>query len=170
MRHGSYQGRRNNRHRNRNSGPSRPHRNQVLDSNGPEGRVRGTAFQINEKYSGLAKDASGKGDQILSENYLQHAEHYQRMINEFEEQNPRPKRNPRNDDDSDQNDDDQSDDTETEAKDEAPKKRGRKKVEKSEDNEDDDLGLPETIVAAPEEKPKKTRKTTRVSAKKAVGE
>lgn len=106
MRHGSYNGRRNNnnnnnngqnRHRNNggqnrpnNNGGQRPHRNQVLDSNGPEARVRGTAFQINEKYLSLSKDAASVGDLILAENYLQHAEHYQRMINEFEQFEPRP--------------------------------------------------------------------------------
>lgn len=31
----------------------------------------------------LAKDAASIGDQVLSESYLQHAEHYQRVINEW---------------------------------------------------------------------------------------
>lgn len=59
------------------SGVSRSH---VFDSNGPEVRIRGTAFQVHEKYMALAKDASSIGDRILAENYLQHAEHYQRII------------------------------------------------------------------------------------------
>ncbi len=61
---------------------------QVFDSNGPDVRIRGTAYQILEKYTALAKDAAAAGDRILSESYLQHAEHYQRVINIWQEANP----------------------------------------------------------------------------------
>ena len=57
-----------------------PNRNQTFDSNGPDVRIRGTAFQVNEKYQALARDASASGDRIMAENYLQHAEHYHRII------------------------------------------------------------------------------------------
>lgn len=67
---------------------------QTFDSNGPEVRIRGNAYQINEKYLTLAKDASSAGDRILAESYLQHAEHYQRMINEMTEEYNR--QNPQN--------------------------------------------------------------------------
>lgn len=63
-------------------------RMQVFDSNGPEVRIRGTAFQICEKYQALAKDAASMGDRVLEESYLQHAEHYQRVINLWHEANP----------------------------------------------------------------------------------
>lgn len=66
-----------------------PNRAQVFDSNGPEVRIRGTAYQIQEKYMALAKDAASSGDQVLAESYLQHAEHYQRVINEWGVQTPR---------------------------------------------------------------------------------
>ena len=56
-----------------------PNRSQVLDSNGPDVRIRGTAAQIYEKYATLAKDAHSIGDRVLAESYLQHAEHYQRL-------------------------------------------------------------------------------------------
>lgn len=59
---------------------------QTFDSNGPEVRIRGNAYQINEKYLALAKDAASAGDRILAESYLQHAEHYQRLINEIAEE------------------------------------------------------------------------------------
>lgn len=59
---------------------------QSFDSNGPEVRIRGTAYQINEKYVTLARDAASAGDRILAESYLQHAEHYQRFINEMNEE------------------------------------------------------------------------------------
>lgn len=54
-------------------------RNQVFDSNGPSGRIRGNAFQIYEKYQNLARDAAVSGDRILAENLYQHAEHYYRI-------------------------------------------------------------------------------------------
>lgn len=55
----------------------------TFDSNGPDVRIRGNAYQITEKYQTLAKDAASSGDRVLAESYLQHAEHYQRMINEM---------------------------------------------------------------------------------------
>ena len=35
-----------------------------------------------EKYTTLAKEAMSEGDRTLSENYLQHADHYARVVNE----------------------------------------------------------------------------------------
>lgn len=61
-------------------------KNKVFDSNGPDVRIRGTAYQIVEKYQALAKDAGSAGDRVLAENYLQYAEHYQRTINSWEEE------------------------------------------------------------------------------------
>lgn len=54
--------------------------NRALDSNGPDVRIRGTATQIFEKYQALARDAASSGDRVKVENYLQHAEHYYRVI------------------------------------------------------------------------------------------
>ncbi len=62
-------------------------RMKVYDSNGPDVRIRGTAHQVCEKYQLLAKDAASSGNIVLAESYLQHAEHYQRLINEFAEEN-----------------------------------------------------------------------------------
>jgi hypothetical protein len=56
------------------------HRNQSLDSNGPDVKIRGTANQIYDKYLLLARDANSSGDRVAAENYLQHAEHYYRVI------------------------------------------------------------------------------------------
>lgn len=58
-------------------------RNQVFDSNGPDGRIRGNAHQVMEKYLALARDASSQGDRVAAENYYQHAEHYFRLLNAF---------------------------------------------------------------------------------------
>lgn len=73
-----------NNRRSRGRGPRKPHVNvkaQTFDSNGPDIRVRGNAYQVLEKYLAMARDASAAGDRIASENYLQHAEHYYRLIN-----------------------------------------------------------------------------------------
>lgn len=58
-----------------------PLRHQTFDSNGPDVRVRGNAYQVFEKYLALARDAASAGDRIAAENYYQHAEHYYRIIN-----------------------------------------------------------------------------------------
>ncbi|WP_283178022.1 DUF4167 domain-containing protein [Gemmobacter sp. 24YEA27] len=56
--------------------------NRVFDSSGPEGKVRGTPQQIIEKYQTLARDAQLSNDRVAAENFLQHAEHYTRMLAE----------------------------------------------------------------------------------------
>lgn len=56
------------------------HGNRPLESNGPEVKIRGTAAQIYEKYSQYARDAQSSGDRVKTENYLQHAEHYYRIM------------------------------------------------------------------------------------------
>lgn len=54
--------------------------NRTMDSNGPDVKIRGTAAHIFEKYQALARDAQVSDDRISAENYLQHAEHYYRLI------------------------------------------------------------------------------------------
>lgn len=51
-----------------------------FESNGPDVKIRGTAAHIAEKYVSLARDALSVGDIVQAENYLQHAEHYNRII------------------------------------------------------------------------------------------
>tara|TARA_B100001057_G_scaffold442233_1_gene477444 strand:+ start:51 stop:497 length:447 start_codon:yes stop_codon:yes gene_type:complete len=48
------------------------------------GRNNHNAPKLIEKYNDLAREASSNGDKILSENYLQHADHFTRVINERE--------------------------------------------------------------------------------------
>ena len=61
--------------------------NRAFDSQGPENlKVRGSAQHIFEKYQQLARDATGAGDRVLLENYLQHAEHYYRLIRTLQPQ------------------------------------------------------------------------------------
>ena len=44
------------------------------------GRNNQNASKLIEKYNDLAKEAISNGDKILSENYLQHADHFARII------------------------------------------------------------------------------------------
>ncbi|EJF76751.1 DUF4167 domain-containing protein [Bartonella birtlesii] len=73
-------GRNNNNSNNNNNrrGPNPLSRN--YESSGPDVKIRGNAQQIADKYISLARDAQGAGDRVMSENYLQHAEHYLRII------------------------------------------------------------------------------------------
>ncbi len=50
------------------------------ESNGPDVKIRGTAHHVGEKYLQLARDAQSSGDPVMAESYLQHAEHYFRLI------------------------------------------------------------------------------------------
>lgn len=60
--------------------------NRVFDSAGPDGKVRGTPQQIIDKYLGLARDAQLGGDRVATESFLQHAEHYSRLLGEAQRQ------------------------------------------------------------------------------------
>src|SRR4051812_8424642 len=63
--------------------------NRAFDSNGPEGvKVRGNPQHVFEKYQQLARDANAAGDRVLGENYLQHAEHYFRLLRAMQPQRP----------------------------------------------------------------------------------
>jgi len=54
--------------------------NRTFDSSGPEVKIRGSASHVYEKYLQLARDANSSGDRVMAENYLQHAEHYYRIM------------------------------------------------------------------------------------------
>ncbi len=73
------------RHNNQNR-PKFINKNQAFDSSGPQGRVRGNAQQIYEKYQALARDAQAANEHTLAEAHFQHAEHYLRLYNDMLEQ------------------------------------------------------------------------------------
>ena len=75
----------NNPHHNR---PRLPHRIQTFDSNGPNVKIRGNAYQVFERYVSLAREAAASGDRIAAENLYQHAEHYFRVMNANGEVSP----------------------------------------------------------------------------------
>jgi hypothetical protein len=71
----------NNNNNNNNRGKGGPNPlTRSYESNGPDVKIRGNAQQIAEKYTTLARDATSSGDRVMAENYLQHAEHYNRII------------------------------------------------------------------------------------------
>lgn len=175
MRHNSSRrskGRNNNNgsnHGGNNNGGNRrgsnvPPRMQVFDSNGPDVRIRGTAWQVHEKYLALAKDAASSGDTSLTENYLQHAEHYQRIINTFTEQMGNWAPPATNTDQAIELDDNQGEaqdqnqnfersPTVAEAGAEKPQNEGRQRrsrnrrpAESADVENDDDLGLPASML------------------------
>lgn len=75
--------------------------NRTYDSNGPEIKVRGSAAHVYEKYLQLARDANTQGDRVMAESYLQHAEHYFRILaaiqaqqQQYAQNNPQPQHQP----------------------------------------------------------------------------
>ena len=48
------------------------------------GRNNHNASKLHEKYNNLAREALSSGDKIMSENYLQHADHFKRILNDQE--------------------------------------------------------------------------------------
>ena len=91
---------RNNSNNNRRSGFRRNTRNFKTNGDAPKfnsnfsnndnfkrkapGRNNHNAPKLIEKYNDLAREALSNGDKILSENYLQHADHFTRILNEKE--------------------------------------------------------------------------------------
>ncbi len=71
-------GRNNNNNNSNRRGPNPLTRS--YESNGPDVKIRGTAHHVGEKYLQLARDAQSSGDPVMAESYLQHAEHYFRLI------------------------------------------------------------------------------------------
>jgi hypothetical protein len=80
------QGQQNRRGRGRNRKGHQNPLTRSFESNGPDVKIRGTPAHIAEKYMSLARDALASGDPVLAENYLQHAEHYNRIIMAYREQ------------------------------------------------------------------------------------
>ena len=83
-----------NRSRGRNNNGGRKHLNPLsrnYESNGPDVKVRGNAAHVAEKYLQLARDAQSSGDSVMAENYLQHAEHYFRIVASAQQQQNQPR-------------------------------------------------------------------------------
>jgi hypothetical protein len=92
----------NNNNQNR-KGPNPLTRN--YESNGPDVKIRGSAQQVADKYTQLARDSHSSGDRVMAENYLQHAEHYNRIIAAAQAQMPIQQQNNRDESDDDMDED-----------------------------------------------------------------
>lgn len=79
------QGQQNRRGRGRNRKGQNP-LTRSYESNGPDVKIRGTPAHVAEKYMSLARDAMASGDRVLAENHYQHAEHYNRIIMAYRDQ------------------------------------------------------------------------------------
>lgn len=83
----------NNNHSSNNSGghsnqARHPELDIVID-----GKAVKKASMMRDKYQAMARDAQSSGDRVLAENYLQHADHYNRVLiaaNELRPQQYRP--------------------------------------------------------------------------------
>ena len=73
-------GQHNNNNNNNGGGGGGHNPNRTFDSSGPEVKIRGSASNVYEKYLQLARDANANGDRVMAESYLQHAEHYYRIM------------------------------------------------------------------------------------------
>lgn len=162
--------------------------NKHYDSNGPDVRIRGSAKQVLDKYQQYASDALRSGDRISAEGYLQHAEHYQRIVYEIdaavakqrearnaerdakrrEEREARSEKSGDDDDGAAAKDAEASDadprELEAAEKEEKPKKRRTyKKKEKAEasDSVDEDDGVLKTVTRG---RKKKSTKKSEVEA------
>ncbi len=80
------QGQQNRRGRGRGNRKNQNPLTRSFESNGPDVKIRGTPSHIAEKYMSYARDALASSDPVLAENYLQHAEHYNRIIMTYREQ------------------------------------------------------------------------------------
>jgi len=80
----------------------------TYESNGPDVKIRGTALHIAEKYLQLARDAQSSGDRVAAESYLQHAEHYFRIVAAAQAQMPQAQTMARTDGDENGDDEDRS--------------------------------------------------------------
>ncbi|MGN6583354.1 MAG: DUF4167 domain-containing protein [Rhizobiaceae bacterium] len=107
MRPGQQNRRMRGRNNNNRKGPNPLTRN--YESNGPDVKIRGSAQQIAEKYASLARDAQSSGDRVMAENYLQHAEHYNRIILAAQAQMPIQHMRDNRDNFDDENDEERED-------------------------------------------------------------
>ncbi|MGZ8329289.1 MAG: DUF4167 domain-containing protein [Allosphingosinicella sp.] len=77
------------RGRNRGNGRRQPQslKSQTFESSGPDGKIRGTAQQVLDRYLVLGRDAASAGDPVAAEGFYQFAEHYYRILSAAEKAN-----------------------------------------------------------------------------------
>ena len=63
-------------------------RGSIIESHGPEGKVRGTIQQLVDRYTSLGRDAMREGETVMAEGFFQHAEHYRRLLSTVRRHDP----------------------------------------------------------------------------------
>jgi hypothetical protein len=58
-------------------------RHSTIESHGPDGKVRGNAQQIIDRYTTSGKEALRESDFVLAESFFQHADHYRRLLSQM---------------------------------------------------------------------------------------
>src|SRR5580693_4973627 len=119
-------------------GPRPPHRSQTFDSNGPNVKIRGNAYQVFERYQALAREAQTSGDRVAAENFFQHAEHYFRVMNaqgEGFQGQPRPQQMPS---DNDMGGDDEQSEEQSQGYDRQPHEQDRQSHEQDRQSHEHD--------------------------------
>jgi hypothetical protein len=89
------QQRKNNQYRNNNQNRNRGRNQGGQNRNQGGGQRRPNVGQLTnqvEKYNNQARDALHQGDRVKAEYYYQHADHYQRLLNEAQEEMARYQR------------------------------------------------------------------------------
>ncbi|WP_417513055.1 DUF4167 domain-containing protein [Minwuia sp.] len=115
-----------------------PNPNRSYESNGPDGKIRGNANQVYDKYSQLARDASASGDIVTAEGYWQHAEHYYRIMMSMQQNRPSQQ--------SSQNDQQDNDDQQQQPQQQQPQQQNN---EKNERNDPSDQDQPDVQASTP---------------------
>ncbi|MCR9121584.1 MAG: DUF4167 domain-containing protein [Phyllobacteriaceae bacterium] len=138
--------------RSRNRGSGRRNQNPLqrsYESNGPDVKIRGNAQVIADKYATLARDALSSGDTVMAENYLQHAEHYNRIILAAQPQ-------PREDDDEQGDNPQQASGDDRQGRDDGQQQQGRRnrnRRDRDDRNQDADDAQPTAATADAGESP-----------------
>lgn len=117
------------------------------ESNGPDVKIRGTAQQVADKYAALARDAQSSGDRVMAENYLQHAEHYNRIIAAAQAQLQQQQQTRENRDDADDGDEQDA----AEANNGGHKPQRQKRVDDGSGPQPDIQGVPAELALNGEE-------------------
>ena len=134
--------------------------NRVFDSSGPEGKVRGTPQQIIDKYQTLARDAQLAGDRVAVENFLQHAEHYTRMLSEANREMEEKRQQQEREQQARQ-------ERERAEREQRDAERAAREAERQQDAPDDEAAQPaaeDGPIETPEEKPRRSRSRGRRKA------
>ena len=107
-------------------------------ANRMEVRVRGNASQLLEKYKVLARDAHQAGDRVATEYYLQHADHYFRVLNDgrIRQEEMRARRGPFDQLEDDYDDDGDAQDAGIEEDDRSQERGGQERGGQERGNQD----------------------------------